>query len=389
MLKKIAALSHRFLAILDATTLRTFAGIALTVYLLPLSPAAAGDLSGKSWDEIVTLAKEEGEVTWFNWYFQDRFREEVKAFESEYGIKVSVPDGEAAANFKKFLAEKDRPQGDIDALSITATNFSQVDAVKYLTGGLDRILPGADKLIYAVEGLETKGYGVAFWGNQTGIAYNPARIEAAKLPHSLAEFETFMAENPGEFGFNAENGGAGPSFVEGVLRATVKDVDYGSGKSSPEILAKLAPVWDWFIARENEFVITASNADSVTRLNSGEFMIVASYEDMISSLQKKGEISPDIKLYIPDFGMPSGGNLVVIPANAKHKAAALVLVHWLTSARTQTTFSEHFGAVPQNLDASSDAALVSKEERAKATNRIAKPLSDDVRAAFIDKVTLN
>lgn len=368
--------------------LKKIAALSLAALLLPLS-ASAEDLSGKSWDEIVAIAKREGELTWFHWYFQDRFREEVKAFEAEYGIKVSIPDGEAAANFKKFLAEKDRPEGDIDALSITTTNFSQVDAGKYLTGGLDTILPGGDKLVYGVEGLDTKGYGIAFWGNQTGIAYNPARIEAAKLPHSLAEFEAFMAENPSEFGLNAENGGAGPSFVEGVLRATVKDVDYASGKSSPEILDKLAPAWDWFNKREDQFVITASNADSVTRLNSGEFMIVASYEDMISSLQKKGEISPNIKLYIPDFGMPSGGNLVVVPAKAKHKAAALVFVSWLTSAKTQTAFSEHFGAAPQHPDASSEAALVSKEERAKATNRIAKPLSDDVRAAFIDKVTLN
>ena len=387
MLKSPTAPSHSFYAI-PAKPLRTFVGIALAALLVSLSPATAADLTNKSWDEIVTLAKEEGELTWFNWYFQDRFREEVKAFEAEYGIKVSVPDGEAAANFKKFLAEKDRPEGDIDALSITATNFSQVDAGKYLTGDLDKILPGAEKLVYGVEGLDTEGYGIAFWGNQTGIAYNPARIDAAKLPRSLAEFETFMAENPGEFGFNAENGGAGPSFIEGVLRAKVKDVDYASGKSSPEILAKLAPAWDWFNEREDQFVITASNADSVTRLNSGEFMIVASYEDMISSLQKKGEISPDIKLYIPDFGMPSGGNLVVVPANAKHKAAALVFVHWLTSANTQSVFSEHFGVVPQHPDASSEAALVSKEERGKATNRIAKPLSDDVRAAFIDKVSL-
>ncbi|MNE72875.1 hypothetical protein D3C80_1688530 [compost metagenome] len=118
-------------------------------------------------------------------------------------------------------------------------------------------------------------------------------------------------------------------------------------------------------------------------------MIVASYEDFVSLLQKKGEISKEIKFYIPDFGMPSGGNMVVIPANAKHKAAALVFVSWLTSAKTQSFLNESFGAAPQHPDADAVAALVTAEDRKKASVRIAKPLSDDVRAQFINKVTLN
>lgn len=363
--------------------------LSLAALVLSHLPVSAQDLSSMTWYKIVAQAKTEGELTWFHWYSQATFRDKVKAFESEYGIKVNIPDGEAGANFKKFLAEKDRPTGDIDALSITATNFAQVDAGKYLLGNLHKILPGSDKLRYGVDGIDSKGYGLAFWGNQTGIAYNPARIDASKLPRSLTEFETFMAANPGEFGFNAENGGAGPSFVEGVLRTVVPSVDYASGKSSPEILAKLQPTWDWFNAREDQFVITASNADSVTRLNSGEFMLVASYEDFVGLLQKKGEISRDIKFYIPDFGMPSGGNMVVIPANAKHKAAALVFVSWLTSARTQSILNQQFGSAPQHPDATADAALVTAKDREKASVRIAKPLSDDVRAQFIDKVTLN
>lgn len=368
--------------------LNKIAALALAAVVLPFSTASAQDLSAMTWEQIVSEAKAEGQLTWFHWYSQASFREEVKAFQTEYGITVSIPDGDAGANFKKFLAEKDRPAGDIDALSITAANFSQVDA-KFLQGGLNKILPDADKLRYGVDGVDSKGYGLAFWGNQTGIAYNPARIDAAGLPRTLAQFETFLVKNPQEFGLNAENGGAGPSFVEGVLRSKVTDVDFAAGKSSPEILARLQPAWDWFNARKDKFIITASNADSVTRLNSGEFMIVASYEDLISSLQAKGEISRDIKFYIPDFGMPSGGNMVVIPANAKNKAAALVFVHWLTSARTQTVFNQKFGAAPQHPDASSEAALVPMADRAKATNRIGKPLSDDVRAQFIEKVTLN
>lgn len=369
--------------------LKKLAALALTVAMLPLSTAQAQDLASKSWDEIVAQAKSEGELTWFHWYFQDRFREEVKVFEAEYGIKVTIPDGENAANFNKFLAEKDRPEGDIDVLSISAANIKQFEPADFSFGPLNTILPGADKLRYTVEGNDSKGYAVAFWGNQTGIAYNPARIAEADIPRSVADFEAFLAANPKELGFNAENGGAGPSFVEGVVRSLVPSIDYASGASSPEVVAQLTPAWDWFNARENDFIITASNVDSVTRLNSGEFMIVPAFEDMISSMQASGEISKDIKVYIPDFGMPAGGNMVTVPANAKHKAAALVFISWLTSAETQTRFNQHFGSAPQHPDANSDAALLSPEDRAKSLIRIPKPLLDDVRAQFIEKVTLN
>ncbi len=61
---------------------------AATAATLATSALAGGhsDLLGKSWDEIVAQAKEEGQVNWFVWYFQPRYREIAKAFTDEYGI---------------------------------------------------------------------------------------------------------------------------------------------------------------------------------------------------------------------------------------------------------------------------------------------------------------
>ena len=369
--------------------LKKIAALSLAALMLPLSPALAQDLSAMSWDDIVAQAKEEGELTWFQWYFQDRFREQVKAFEAEYGIRVAIPDGDANANFSKFLAEKDRSEGDIDVLSIPGGNVNKFAVEDYLLGPLDAILSDAGKLRYDIEGGVSKGYAVAFWGNQSGIAYNPARIEEEDLPRTIEQFEAFMAAHPQELGFNVENGGSGPAFIESVTRAIVPQVDYASGTSSPELLTELSPAWDWFNAREDQYIITASNADGITRLNSGEFMLVATWEDFLAGLQNKGEVSKEMKFYIPDFGMPGGGNLVGIPANAKHKAAALVFIHWLTSAQTQSTFNQVFGSAPQHPDADAAAALLTMADRTHSIKWAAKPLGDDVKTQFIEKVTLD
>ncbi|MBD9525099.1 extracellular solute-binding protein [Ensifer sp. ENS02] len=363
---------------LKRLTIMSLAAIAMAV------PVHAQELKSMSWDQIVAQAKKEGEITWFHWYFQDRFREQVKAFEAETGIKVKIPDGSNDSNFNKMLAEKDRAEGDIDVLSLTGADVKKLNVAQYLFGPVRQMLPEGAKLNFTIDGGDSQGYAPAFWGNQMCIAYNPDRIAEADLPRTLEQFASFLEKNPGELGFNAASsgGGSGPGFIEGVTRKLVPDVDYASGIADAATLKKLGPAWDWFKSHKDQFVVTASNADSVARLTSGEFMMVATFEDLLSGLQKKGEVPKTFKVYVPDFGMPSGGNMVSIPANAKHKAAALVFVNWLTSAKTQTKLSRDFGSAPQHPEADTSESLVSDGDRGKGFTRSTKPLRDDISKQF-------
>ncbi len=361
--------------------------VALPVLLLPLCGAQAADLKTMSWQDVEAQARQEGQLTWFNWYYQDRLRDEVKAFEKQYGIRVTIPDGEAAGSINKLLAEQNRDQGDIDVISVGGSQFGLFNGPKLFWGPLTSRLPGGDKLTYQIEGVDTKGYAVAFWGNQTVIAYNSARIKEADLPHSLPQLEQFLAKNPGEFAFNVENGGSGPAFIESVTRTLVPDVNYRDGRVTPEIVQQLAPSWRWFNHYKSSLVISASNADSITRLNAGEFKLAASWEDLVLSLQHKGELSPDIKFYLPDFGMPGGGNVVGIPANAKHKAAALLFIHWLTLPDTQLRFHSQFGTAPL-MPAGTDVPVAGSLDRSHSFAWAAKPLGDEIKKQFIQNVML-
>nr|WP_272212319.1 hypothetical protein [Marinicella sp. W31]MDC2878232.1 hypothetical protein [Marinicella sp. W31] len=56
--------------------------------LLTLSSAALALFAGtafaqdtQNWDDVVAQAKQEGEVNWYVWYFQDDFRKAVAPFE--------------------------------------------------------------------------------------------------------------------------------------------------------------------------------------------------------------------------------------------------------------------------------------------------------------------
>ena len=362
---------------------------ASAVALFGLASAQAAELNSMSWDDVVTQAKAEGELNWFQWYLQPAMREAVRPFEEQFGIKVVIPDGTLDANQSKLLAERRRETGDIDLISLGGDRLSAVNPTTTFFGPITGILPGGEKLRTKIQGGDSEGYAVAFWGNQTGLAYDPTRVDEASLPQSVADLDAWMTEHPFDFAFNTENGGSGPALIESVARNLATDVDFSSGDNDEAKLAALAPVWEWFNAREDKFIITASNSDSLTRLNDGEFTLVPAWEDHLAGLQTKGEIDKRMKYYIPEFGMSGGGNVVGIPANAAHPAAALVFISWLTSAETQAEFNAIFGIAPQHPDASGEAALVPMEQRAFSTNWAPKPFGDDVKNGFIENVALN
>ena len=349
------------------------------------SPLQAGDLSGMSWDGIVAQAKEEGKLTWYVWYLQDDFRRAMKSFEEEYGISVTIPDGNNAGNAEKMLAEKDRDTGDIDVFAWGYDSFETVE-LSALFKSLGT-LPADDGRVSKLAGVDGGEHVLAFWGNQSGIAYDPAKVSAGALPQSVEDFAAFWAANPGKFGFNYEKGGSGPSFYQNVLR-NVAGTDFTNGEVSDERLAGLKPGFDFFNKHAANYIITASNVDNINRVSDKELWMAPAWEDHLAGLQNRGEVRKEIKFYIPEMGMNGGGNGVAIPLNAPHPAAAYVFVNWLTSPETQTMFNRDFGTAPMNAAADDSAALVPNAQRAFRQPWGKQPFRSKVEEAFVDNVIL-
>ena len=359
--------------------------LATTVAVLAITATSAfsADLSKLSWDEIVAQAKEEGEVVFTNWYLQDPMRAHMQAFTDKYGIKVIIPEGTRTANETKVQAEAGRETGDIDVYANGFDKFEFMDEAKLFVT-LDA-LPADDGRVSELVGIDGGDYVVAYWGNQTGISYDPAKVAEADLPQTVEDFAAFWTANPGKFGFNYEKGGSGPSFFSNAIRA-VTGLDLSNGEVNDERIAQLDAGFDFFNEHAENYVITASNADSIVRISDGELWMAPGWEDHVAGLQNRGEIRKDIKFYVPTMGMNGGGNGVAIPKNAPNPAAALVFVDWLTSAENQTAFNVSFGTAPMHAKADASAALVSTEQRANRRAWGAQPFFDKLKEQFIEKV---
>ena len=349
------------------------------------SAALAQPINDMAWDDIVAQAKQEGELTWYVWYLNDDLRRFVKPFEEEYGIKVSIPDGTVGGNADKLLAERSREHGDIDVFSWGFNDFETVDD-QTLFYKLD-MLPEDNGRVSNMLGIDNGNYALAYWGNQTGIAYDPAQVNEDALPQTPEEFATFWQEHPGKFGFNYENGGSGPSFVTNTMRNISKVKGEGE-VADPEELAALQSTFDFFNQYADDYVITTGNADSITRISDGELWMAPAWEDHLAGLQRRGSARTDIKFYIPKMGMNGGSNGVAIPLNAPHPAAAALFVNWLTSPDVQSQLNREFGTAPMNKAADDSHALVPQSQRAYSSKEFGKPFRDAAVAAFIDNVIL-
>ena len=359
--------------------------LSTTALAFGISTAASSDLSNMSWDDIVTQAKSEGELTWYVWYLQDDLRRAVKSFEDEYGIKVTIPEGTAAGNAEKLMAERNRDTGDIDVFAWGYGDFETVDLAA--TFSPLEMLPEDDGKVSELVGIDGAGFVLAYWGNQTGIAYDPAKVSADSLPQNPEDFAAFWSSNPEKFGFNYEKGGSGPSFYQNTLRS-LTGVDFSDGEVTDEKLADVAEGFDFFNDNAENYVITASNADSIVRVSDGELWMAPAWEDHLAGLQNRGEVRKEIKFYIPQMGMNGGGNGVAIPKNAPHPAAAAVFVNWLTSADTQTMFNREFGTAPMHAEADDSHALVPNDQRAHRQAWAAQPFRKAVEENFIENVIL-
>ncbi|MBA7844697.1 extracellular solute-binding protein [Klebsiella sp. RHBSTW-00484] len=297
--------------------------------------------------DLVAQAKKEGSVTFNVWYLQPQWRSFVKDFEQQYGVKVRIPEGSIDGNMNKLLAESGKAKGKIDVIALSVSQLQVTMGAKSLAKIDD--LPGYGEAYHQIQNVDTQGYAVAFWGNQTGLVYDPQQMGDRPLPQTMEDLQRFIDANPKRFGYNdPNNGGAGEAFIQRVVKTQSGEFDSESDTVDAAVVKNWQKGWQWFAANNDKITRTASGADSLTRLNDGELMLTPAWEDHLVGLQKTGAITSRLKFYVPEFGMPGGGNVAAIAANSQHPAASRLFLNWLIQADTQKALSKAFGSTPMH-----------------------------------------
>ena len=249
-------------------------------------------------------------------------------------------------------------------------------------------------------GTDVEGYVMPMFHSQTAIAYNPDLV--ANPPASLDELKVWTAENRGAFGYNGiKNGMSGVAFTAAWMYAYAGNTEQLiNGPYDPD----LKNGWDQALADLKAFnenvTFTPGNAGTLDMMNRGEIVMGPVWVDMFYTWQADGRLNPDLKLLLPEPGMPGQPYYYAIPAKAENADAARKFIALATSPEVQAEgivkrFNWYPGIDAEHLEGSLESEVWDKlftdvtpeELAAKGKPFPFGPYFDDMREAYERKVS--
>ena len=227
-------------------------------------------------------------------------------------------------------------------------------------------------------GQNVDGYVIPMFHSQIALAYNPDTVKAP--PKNFTELEAWVKQYPKQFGYNGVKGGmSGVGFVMGYVTAnaglgtTLETGPYDAGK-------KVAI--DKALGNLKEFnkyiVFTPGNAGTLDMLNRGEIAMGPVWVDMFYTWQADGKLAPNLKLSLPEPGLPGQPMYYAVPAKAANAAMARKFVEFAASPDIQAE-----GIVKQfNWYPGIDAQFVKPKLDAKSWDKLFTDIKPDTLQRF-------
>ena len=247
-------------------------------------------------------------------------------------------DAGSQAILEKLEAQANSEAWDTDVIVVNQLKTSEMVPAGLLSSYRSEISTGGlatrDTSRMAL-GTDVDGYVMPMFHSQTAIAYNPDIVPVP--PKSFDELQEWAKANPGAFGYNGiKNGMSGVAFTAAWMYAYAGNSDQIiNGPYDPAI----KDTWDEALAdlrAFNEHVsFTPGNAGTLDMLNRGEIVMGPVWVDMFHTWQADGRLAPNLKLSLPEPGMPGQPYYYAIPAKAGNRDAAKSFIELATSPEVQ------------------------------------------------------
>jgi putative spermidine/putrescine transport system substrate-binding protein len=378
----------------------------LAVLLAACAPAAPDSAAGafdiNDWNSVLAAARGQS-LNWYIWGGADSINAYVdnfygKALQERYAITLNrIPLAATEDAVNQVLSEKQAgtDPGAVDLIWINGENFFTLKQADMLYKDWAQKLPNASLVNWEnpainldfgtpVDNMESP------WSSaQFQLVYDSARLSVEDLPKSYTDLKTWACANPGRFTYVAPGPGGfiGTRFLKGAL------YELSGGESIWKTFDQAA--WDqyspllWAYLNELEPCLWRSGEtfptnepEMVTLFANGE--IDLSFTQDISGAGRwinDGLMPATARTFVFDRYMIGDFNYVAIPANAPHKAAALVLANLLLEPELQAAQilpENGFGLgyaidVTRVTDASAKAQL---QEAANKLGEAATPAAD-------------
>jgi len=389
----------------------------LVAVLAACSPNSSGgdDFDPENWDSVIEAARGQT-VNWYLWGGSDSINAYVDSFygqalKERYDITLNrVPIADTVDAVNQILSEKEAQveNGAVDLIWINGENFFTLKQAKMLYPNWAQKIPNSTLVNWEnpainrdfgepVENMESP------WSSaQFQFIYDSARMGADELPRSYADLKNWACEHPGRLTYIAPGPGAfqGTRFVKGALFELSGDAAQW-GNFDEAFWEQWSPeLWHYFnelkpcLWREGEtYPQDEFELHSLFANNEVDFSITQAIVGA-GALIDEGFVPETSRAFVFDNYMIGDFNYVAIPANASHKAAALVLTNLILDPEFQAAqvlpengFGLGFGIdVTRVSDAAQlqalESALQNLGEAATPAKDLAKSLVGDSAAPY-------
>ena len=303
-----------------------------------------------SWEDVLDKARG-STVNWYLWGGSAAINEFVDTFygeplQSRYGITLNrVPVADTVDAVNAVLSEAEAgvtEEGSVDLIWINGENFFTLRQADLLYGPWAQNIPNSvlvdwkNPAVAFDFGVPVEGYESPWSGAQFHYIYDSARMSADELPRTYDELDVWIRAHPGRFTYIAPGPGAfqGTRFVKQMLYYVSGGFTKWVGEWDQALYEQHAPAlwdklneWEPFLWREGETY--PANVNELHQLfANGEVDFTITQAPAGAGPAIASGLLPDTarafsfrEYQIGDY------NYVAIPANASHKAAALVLAN--------------------------------------------------------------
>ena len=300
-----------------------------------------------SWDDVLAQAKGTT-INWYMWGGSAAINEFVDTFygeplSDEYGVTLNrVPVADTVDVVNLVLSEAEagvKEGGAVDMIWINGENFNTLRQADLLYGPWAESIPNSvlvdwDNPAVAFDfGVPVEGYESPWSSAQFHFIYDSAKMNEGDLPRTFVELDTWIRAHPGRFTYIAPGPGAfqGTRFVKQMLYSVSEGYEQWVGEWNQELYDQHAPSlwvklneWEPFLWRGGE-TYPANVSELHQLFANGEVDFTITQAPAGAGPSIAGGLVPDTaRAFAFDAYLIGDYNYVAIPANASHKAAALV-----------------------------------------------------------------
>jgi len=308
------------------------------------------DTLNSSWQEIEASAKGQS-LTMMMWqgdpYINKFMNQYVKLeLKKRFKIDLEIVSGQGTQIVSTMMTEKQagKTESDIDMVWINGETFYQLRQLDVLFGPFTDKLPNAQYIDFENKFItydfqeKVDGYECP-WGNvQLALIYNSDKVK--NPPKTLDELEKWVRKNP--YRFTIPNEFTGMTLLKSWLYALADDKKELLGKFNPEVYQRVsAKLWK-FINKNKQYFWKKGETFPSTLVQmhqlfaNGELDFTMSNNDgEVDNKIAQGVFPKNSRSFVFDSGTIQNSHFLGIVSNAKHKAAAMLVINFLISPEAQ------------------------------------------------------